>query len=63
MRRIRAGFVIDGLLAIEPREVTPNLPAAATSRGLGAVLATLKPICEELPDVDDTLVPLDDIEL
>jgi antitoxin VapB len=32
-------------------------------RGLCAVLNTLEPLDDELPDVDETLAPLDDIEL
>ena len=32
-------------------------------RGLCAVLDTLEPLDDEFPDVDDTLAPLDDIEL
>jgi antitoxin VapB len=32
-------------------------------RGLCAVLQALEPLDDELPDVDQTLAPLDDIEL
>jgi len=41
-------------LIIEPIDVP---------RGLCAVLQGLEPLDEELPDVDQTLAPLDDIEL
>lgn len=54
-------YVVERIIHDVAEEVTPN-PPAATKR-LGVVLGALKPLDEELPDVDATLSPLDDIEL
>lgn len=47
-------------LVIEP--LRPK-PAKGSAEALLAVLATMEPIDEEFPDVDEGLLPLDDIEL
>lgn len=47
-------------LIIEP--VTPKHPKGSAA-ALLAVLATMEPIDEEFPDVDEGLLPLDDIDL
>lgn len=47
-------------LVIEP--LRPK-PAKGSAEALLAVLATMEPIDEEFPDVDEGLLPLDDVEL
>lgn len=47
-------------LIIEP--VTPKL-VKGSAAALLAVLATMEPIDEDFPDVDEGLLPLDDIDL
>ncbi|MDB5741694.1 MAG: virulence-associated protein VapB-like protein [Polaromonas sp.] len=47
-------------LIIEP--LTPKHPKGSAA-ALLAVLATMEPIDEEFPDVDEGLLPLDDIDL
>lgn len=47
-------------LIIKP-VTAPLVKGSAAS--LAAVLATLEPIDEEFPDVDEGLLPLDDVEL
>lgn len=47
-------------LIIEP--VQPKL-VKGTAAALLAVLATMEPIDEDFPDVDEGLLPLDDIDL
>lgn len=56
-------YVVERIIHDVAVEVTPNPPPAATSKSLGAVLDALKPLGDELPDVDETLGALDDIEL
>ena len=47
-------------LIIEP---VPVKPVKGSAAALLALLATMEPIDEEFPDVDEGLLPLDDIEL
>ena len=49
-----------GRLIIEP---VPVRPVKGSAAALLALLATMEPIDEEFPDVDEGLLPLDDIEL
>lgn len=49
-----------GRLIIEP---VPVKPVKGSAAALLALLATMEPIDEEFPDVDEGLLPLDDIEL
>lgn len=56
-------YVVERIIHDVAVEVTPIPAAVATPRKLGAVLRALEPLDEDLPDVDDTLVPVDDIDL
>ena len=41
----------------------PSTVEPASKDGLLALLATLEPLDDTFPDVDETLPPLDDVEL
>jgi hypothetical protein len=56
-------YVVERIVHDVAAEVTPVPPATAVPKRLGALLATMEPLEEVLPDSDDALLPLDDIEL
>jgi len=62
--RIPKAFELPGDEVLVHREGNRLIIEPITrQRGLLAVLAELEPLDEELPDVDECLLPLDDIEL
>jgi antitoxin VapB len=61
--RIPREFELEGKEAILRREGDRLVLEPVAKGGLLAVLARLRPIPEELPDVDRGLVPLDDVKL
>ncbi len=68
--RIPKEFELPGKEAVMHREgdrliIEPIQPkfARGSAAALLAILATMEPIAEEFPDVDEGLLPLDDIDL
>ena len=61
--RIPRDFELDGTEAILRREGDCLVIEPVRKGRLLDLLARLEPLGEELPDVDDTLGPLDDVEL
>lgn len=61
--RIPREFEFDGDEAIIRKEGDRLIVEPVRKGGLISVLATLEPIDEAFPDVDESLVPLDDVEL
>ena len=61
--RIPREFELDGDEAIIHREGDRLIVEPVKKDGLLALLASLKPIDETFPDVDEHLPPLDDVEL
>ncbi len=68
--RIPKEFELPGNEAVMRREGTrliieavPPKPVKGSAAALLALLATMEPIDEEFPDIDEGLLPLDDIEL
>lgn len=61
--RIPREFELPGTEAIIRKEGDRLIIEAVKRRGLLAVLATLEPLDEEFPDVDEGLQPADDINL
>lgn len=61
--RIPKEFELEGEEAIIRKEGDKLIIEPVKKGGLLQLLATLEPIDEEFPDVDEGLPPLDDIEL
>ena len=68
--RIPKEFELPGNEAVMRREgnrliieAVPPKPVKGSAAALLALLATMEPIDEEFPDIDEGLLPLDDIEL
>lgn len=61
--RIPREFELEGSEAILRREGDRLVIEPIGKRGLLAVLAKLRPIPEAMPDVDQGLQPLDEVEL
>jgi antitoxin VapB len=61
--RIPREFELEAKEVILRREGDRLVLEPVTKRGLLAVLAKLRPIPETVPDVDQGLPPLDDLEL
>ena len=61
--RIPREFELDGDEAIIHKEGDRLIVEPVKKGGLLALLASLKPIDETFPDVDEHLPPLDDVEL
>lgn len=62
--RIPREFELPGTRAVMRREGNRLIMEAAPERrSLKAVLAELQPIDEDWPDLDDGLLPLDDVDL
>ncbi len=61
--RIPREFEFDGDEAIVRKEGDRLIVEPVRRDGLLAVLAGLEPLDEAFPDVDETLPPLDDVEL
>lgn len=60
--RIPREFELEGKEVIVRKEGTRLIIEPAKKQGLVELLATLKPLDENFPDVDEGLAPLDDIE-
>ena len=61
--RIPKEFELEGDEAIVRKEGDKLIIEPVKKGGLLQLLATLKPLDEEFPDVDEGLTPLDDIRL
>ena len=61
--RIPREFELPGTEAVIHKEGNKLIIEAIQSRSLLATLAGWQPLCEEFPDVDAQLMPLDDVEL
>jgi antitoxin VapB len=61
--RIPREFELPGTEAIIRKEGDRMIIEAVKRRGLLAVLATIEPLDDEFPDVDEGLQPADDIDL
>ena len=61
--RIPKEFEIDCDEAIIHKEGNRLVLEPVKKKGLLAVLADLKPLDDAMPDVDKTLLPLDDVQL
>lgn len=61
--RIPREYELPGNEAVIRREGNKLIVEAVQSRSLLATLAGWEPLPEEFPDVDEKLMPLDDIEL
>lgn len=61
--RIPREFELEGKEAYIHREGDKLIIEPVRKKGLVEVLALLKPLDEEFPDVDGELLPLDDIDL
>ena len=61
--RIPREFELDVEEATVRKEGDCLIVEPVKKQGLAALLATLDPIDEEFPDIDEDLLPLDDIEL
>ncbi len=61
--RIPREFEFDGDEAIVRKEGDRLIIEPIRKGGLLSVLAGLEPVQEDFPDVDETLPPLDDVEL
>lgn len=60
--RIPREFELEGEEAILYKEGDKLIVEPVRKKKLLAVLATLEPLDETFPDVDETLLPLDDME-
>ncbi len=61
--RIPREFELEGNEATIHKDGNRLIIEPATTGGLLALLATLEPVDDTFPDVDETLLPLDDPEL
>jgi antitoxin VapB len=61
--RIPREFELEGDEAIIRREGDRLIVEPVAAGGLLAVLSRLQPLDQEFPDVDESLPPLDDVEL
>ena len=61
--RIPREFELEGNEAIIWREGNRLIVEPVATGGLLAVLSRLKPLAETLPEVDESLPPLDDVRL
>lgn len=61
--RIPREFEFDGDEAIVRKEGDRLIVEPVRKGGLLSVLASLEPLDEEFPDVDESLPPLDDVEI
>ena len=61
--RIPREFELEGNEATVYKDGERLIVEPVTTGGLLALLATLEPIDDTFPDVDETLLPLDDTEL
>ena len=61
--RIPREFELEGDEAILRKEGDRLILEPVRKGGLLSVLARLEPLDEEFPDVDETLPPIDDVEL
>ncbi len=61
--RIPREFELEGEEAIIYKEGDKLIVEPVRKKKLLALLATLEPLDETFPDVDETLLPLDDVEL
>ena len=61
--RIPREFELDAEEATVRKEGDRLIIEPVKKRGLADLLATLDPIDEEFPDVDEGLLPLDDVEI
>ena len=61
--RIPREFELEGDEAILRKEGDRLIVKPVRKGGLLSVLARLEPLDEEFPDVDETLPPIDDVEL
>lgn len=61
--RIPRDFELEGAEAVMRRDGDCLIIEPIRKGRLLALLARLQPLREELPDVDDTLLPLDDVDV
>lgn len=61
--RIPREFELEGTTALIHKEGDRLIIEPCKKKGLLSTLSDLKPLTESLPDVDTSLVPLDDISL
>ena len=61
--RIPREFELDGDEAIVRKEGDRLIVEPVRKGGLLSVLASLEPLDEEFPDVDESLPPVDDVEI
>jgi antitoxin VapB len=61
--RIPREFELDGDEAIVRKEGDRLIVEPVRKGGLLCVLASLEPLDEEFPDVDESLPPVDDVEI